>query len=65
MIDIGIDLPNNILAYLTMFKFPSSLQDLKRQLMHSKKQILVEFLCNHLVQYHNEVKAESTDKGIV
>lgn len=63
MIDIGIKLPDDILAYLTMFKFPANLQDLKRQLMHSDKQILVKFVCNHLIQYHNKIKAKNTEKA--
>lgn len=45
-----------------MFKFPANLQDLKWQLMHSEKQISVEFLCNHLIQYHNKVTEELTKR---
>lgn len=64
MNDIGIDLPQDILAYLILFKFPVTLHDLKRQLMHSNKTIGVDFVCNHLIQYNNKVKAESSDKII-
>lgn len=60
MINIGIELPNDILAYLTMFKFLANLQDLKPQLMHSDRQISVIFVCNHLIEFHNKVKAEQT-----
>ncbi|KNZ51535.1 hypothetical protein VP01_3911g1 [Puccinia sorghi] len=43
MIDVGIDLPQDLLAYLVLFKFPASLQLLKRQIMHSDKDLKVEF----------------------
>ncbi|KNZ54014.1 hypothetical protein VP01_3075g2 [Puccinia sorghi] len=58
MVDVGIELPTNILAYLVLFKFPNSLQNLKRQIMHSDKELTVEFVCNHLVQFNNESRAE-------
>ncbi|KNZ56080.1 hypothetical protein VP01_24g6 [Puccinia sorghi] len=60
LVNVGIDLPQDILAYLVLFKFPNSLQNLKRQIMHSDKELDVEFVCNHLVQFNNESKAEST-----
>ncbi|KNZ46945.1 hypothetical protein VP01_680g6 [Puccinia sorghi] len=63
MIDVGIDLPQDILAYLVLFKFPSSLQLLKRQIMHSDKDLKVEFVCNHLTQFNNESKAETREAG--
>ncbi|KNZ54967.1 hypothetical protein VP01_2804g1 [Puccinia sorghi] len=63
MIDVGIDLPQDILAYLVLFKFPASLQLLKRQIMHSDKDLKVEFVCNHLTQFNNEAKAKTRDKG--
>jgi hypothetical protein len=58
LVDVGIDLPQDILAYLLLFKFPDSLQSLKQQIMHSDKDLLVEFVCNHLNQFNNENKAE-------
>ncbi|KNZ53473.1 hypothetical protein VP01_322g3 [Puccinia sorghi] len=61
MIDVGIDLPQDILAYLVLFKFPASLQLLKRQIMHSDKDLKVEFVCNHLTQFNNESKAETRE----
>ncbi|KNZ63110.1 hypothetical protein VP01_11879g1, partial [Puccinia sorghi] len=63
MINVGIDLPQDILAYLVLFKFPSSLQPLKRQIMHSDKDLKVEFVCNHLTQFNNESKAETREPG--
>ncbi|KNZ56673.1 hypothetical protein VP01_2349g4 [Puccinia sorghi] len=60
LVDVGIELPQDILAYLVLFKFPPSLQNLKRQIMHSDKKLDVEFVCNHLVQFNNEAKAESS-----
>ncbi|POW04228.1 hypothetical protein PSTT_10533 [Puccinia striiformis] len=58
LVDVGIDLPQDILAYLILFKLPDSLQLLKRQIMHSDKSLTVQFVCNHLTQYSNENKAE-------
>ncbi|KNZ60939.1 hypothetical protein VP01_147g11 [Puccinia sorghi] len=43
LVDVGIELPQDILAYLVLFKFPNSLQSLKRQIMHSDKDLNVEF----------------------
>jgi hypothetical protein len=61
LVDVGIDLPQDILAYLILFKFPDSLQLLKHQIMHSDKELTVEFVCNHLTQFNNENKAEVKD----
>ncbi|KNZ59062.1 hypothetical protein VP01_1807g4 [Puccinia sorghi] len=58
LVDVGIELPKDILAYLVLFKFPASLQNLKRQIMHSDKDLTVDFVCNHLTQYNNEARAE-------
>ncbi|KNZ43830.1 hypothetical protein VP01_982g8 [Puccinia sorghi] len=66
LVDVGIELPKDILAYLVLFKFPNSLQSLKRQIMHSDKDLSVEFVCNHLTQFNNEARAEmkeSTSKA--
>ncbi|KNZ54487.1 hypothetical protein VP01_2933g1 [Puccinia sorghi] len=60
LVDVGIDLPQDILAYLVLFKFPNSLQTLKHQIMHSDKDLDVQFVCNHLIQFDNENKVEST-----
>ncbi|KNZ48274.1 hypothetical protein VP01_5782g2 [Puccinia sorghi] len=43
MVHVGIDLPQDILAYLVLFKFPPSMQILKRQIMHLDKELNVEF----------------------
>ncbi|KNZ49426.1 hypothetical protein VP01_5016g2, partial [Puccinia sorghi] len=61
MVDVGINLPQDILAYLVLFKFLTSLHLLKRQIMHSDKDLKVEFFCNHLTQFNNESKAEARD----
>lgn len=37
LVDVGIEMPQDILAYLVLFKLPNSLQTLKRQIMHSDK----------------------------
>ncbi|KNZ46501.1 hypothetical protein VP01_720g8 [Puccinia sorghi] len=64
MVDVGIKLPEDILAYLVLFKFPNSLQNLKRQIMHSDKDLDVKFVCNHLIQFNNESRAESKEKDV-
>jgi hypothetical protein len=61
LMDIGIDLPKEVLAYLILFKFPDTLQILKHQIMHSDKDVSVEFVCNYLIQFSNEIKAKIKD----
>ncbi|KNZ44822.1 hypothetical protein VP01_878g3 [Puccinia sorghi] len=61
LVDVGIDLPQDILAYLVLFKFPTSMQNLKRQIMHSDKELNVKFVCDHLIQFHNEAQAENKE----
>ncbi|KNZ44867.1 hypothetical protein VP01_8743g1 [Puccinia sorghi] len=63
MIDVGIDLPQDILAYLVLFKFPSSLHLLKRQIMHSDKDLKVKFVFNHSTQFNNKSRAETRETG--
>ncbi|KNZ44713.1 hypothetical protein VP01_88g5 [Puccinia sorghi] len=43
LVDVGIDLPQDILAYLMLFKFPATLHSLKRKVMHSDKDLTVQF----------------------
>ncbi|KNZ54267.1 hypothetical protein VP01_2994g3 [Puccinia sorghi] len=61
LIDVGIDLPKDVLAYLILFKFPPTLNTLKRQLMHTDKNLTAEFVCDHLTQFNNETRAESKE----
>ncbi|KNZ45955.1 hypothetical protein VP01_767g6 [Puccinia sorghi] len=63
LVDVGIELPQDILAYLVLFKFPDNLQSLKRQIMHSDRDLNVEFVCNHLIQFNNESRAESKESN--
>ncbi|POV99253.1 hypothetical protein PSHT_13735 [Puccinia striiformis] len=63
LVDVGIDLPQDILAYLILFKLPESLQLLKRQIMHSDKTLNVQFVCNHLTQFNNENRAETKESS--
>lgn len=58
MADVGIDLPNNILVHLILFKFPPTLESLRQQIMQGKKLITVEVVFNHLTQYNNKRKAQ-------
>ncbi|KNZ47798.1 hypothetical protein VP01_6130g1, partial [Puccinia sorghi] len=60
LVDVGIDLLQDILAYLVLFKFPNLLQTLKHHIMHLDKELDVQFVCNHLIQFNNEAKVEST-----
>ncbi|KNZ54549.1 hypothetical protein VP01_2917g2 [Puccinia sorghi] len=60
---VGIDLPEYILVYLVLLKFPASLQLLKCQIMHSDKDLKVKFVCNHLTQFNNDAKAETRESG--
>lgn len=53
IIDLGMDLPNNILSYLILFKFPSCLQSLPQKIMHSNKDVTVNLVLNHLTQLDN------------
>ncbi|KNZ54761.1 hypothetical protein VP01_2861g4 [Puccinia sorghi] len=64
MIDVVIDLPKDILAYLVLFKFPALLQLLKRKIMHSEKDLKVKFVCNHLTQFNDEAKAETREAAL-
>lgn len=61
LVDIGIELPEDILACLILFKFPPEMQNLNQQIMHSDKHD-VTFFCNHLIQHANENKAETREK---
>jgi hypothetical protein len=61
MVDVGINLPQDVLGYLILFKFPSTLNNLKQQIMHSNKTLTFEFVCNHLVQFNNESRAEAKE----
>ncbi|KNZ49313.1 hypothetical protein VP01_5096g2 [Puccinia sorghi] len=63
LVDVGVELPQDILTYLVLFKFPTSLQTLKHQIMHSKKDLNVEFVCNHLIQFNNKFKAEPAESS--
>ena len=61
LLNVGINLPQDILAYLVLFKFPILLHTLKLQIMHSNKELNVRFVCNHLIQFKNESKAETKE----
>jgi hypothetical protein len=62
MVDVGIDLPQDVLAYLILFEFLSTLNNLKRQIMHFDKTMTSEFVCSHLVQF-NESRAEAKESA--
>lgn len=57
--NLGMDLPNDTLAYLILFEFPLGLQALKKQIMHLYRDISVEHVLKHLTQHHNKHLAES------
>lgn len=58
MTEVGIELPSNIIAYLVLFKFPSSMQHMKSQIMHSTTEMKVDVVLNHLIQHKNKSIAE-------
>lgn len=58
MADVGIDLPDDIVAYLLLFKFPPQLHLLRQQIMHSDKEITVDLVLNHLTQLNNKKKSK-------
>lgn len=60
MSEVGILLPNDILAYHLLFKFPNSIRDFKHQIMHTDKELTVEFVFNHLNQINNKSWAQSS-----
>ncbi|KNZ48491.1 hypothetical protein VP01_562g3 [Puccinia sorghi] len=61
LVDVGIDLPQDILAYLVLFKFLTSMHNLKQQIMHSDKELSVKFVCDHLIQFNNEAQAKTKE----
>lgn len=66
LLEVGIELPSDILAYLVLFKFPPSLKSMQSQIMHGVGTITVEYVLNHLTQHKNEIKAtkeEATSKS--
>lgn len=60
MAEVGIKLLDDIVAYLLLFKFPSSMDDFKRKIMHSDKELLVDYILNHLTQLNNESLVQSS-----
>ena len=64
MLDVGIELPSDILAYLVLFKFPNSLHSLCQQIMHSDKEITVDLVLNHLTQLENDSKSKLTKNPV-
>lgn len=63
LLDVGIELPQGILAYLILFKFPTELDYLKKQIMHSDKSLTSDFVLDHLTQCLNETAAENKDSS--
>lgn len=61
MVDVGIDLPNDILSYLILFKFPPSLHSLHQQIMHSNKIVTMDLVLNHPTQLENKTKVKSKE----
>lgn len=58
MTKFGIELPSDIIAYLVLFKFPSLMQHMKSQIMHSTTDMKVDVVLNHLIQHKNKSIAE-------
>lgn len=64
MVDMRIDLPEDILAYHLLFKFPSLLHSLRQKIMHLDKNVTVNLVLNHLTQLENETQAKSKEVQI-
>lgn len=58
MTKVGIELPLDIVAYLVLFKFPASMQNMKSQIMHATTEMKIDLVLNHLIQHKNEVIAQ-------
>lgn len=58
MTKVGIELPSDIVAYLVLFKFPASMQNMKSQIMHATTEMKINLVLNHLIQHKNEVIAQ-------
>ncbi|KNZ50089.1 hypothetical protein VP01_4600g1 [Puccinia sorghi] len=63
LVDVGIDLPQDILAYLILFKLPEKLQLLKRQIMHSDKGLTVQFVTSNQAALVSTRSQRSNHKG--
>lgn len=62
---MGIELPTDIIAYLVLFKFPPSMQNMKTQIMHSTANMKIETVLDHLTQHKNEISGqESQNKPV-
>lgn len=57
LMEVGIELPTDILAYLVLFKFPPSLKSIQSQIMHGVHSITANYVLNHLIQHKNETWA--------
>lgn len=57
--EVGIELPSDIVAYLVLFKFPSNMQAMKSQIMHSTSNMKIDTVLNHLIQHKNKAMAQS------
>jgi len=52
--EVGIDLPNDIIAYLILHKLPLSMNNISQQITHSDKTINLELVLDHLRLYSND-----------
>lgn len=57
LMEVGIELPTDILAYLVLFKFPPSLKSIQSQIMHGVHSITANYVLNHLIKHKNETWA--------
>lgn len=56
--EVGIELPSEIIAYLVLFKFPTTMQSMKSQIMHTTTKMKMDVVLNHLIQHKNKVIAQ-------
>jgi hypothetical protein len=65
MEDVGIEMPDGILTYDLIHRLPSSLDNIKQKITHSKdgEDIKPEVLIDHLEIHLNELKVSNGSKS--
>ncbi|KAA1076147.1 hypothetical protein PGT21_050248 [Puccinia graminis f. sp. tritici] len=54
LFEIGIDLPQDLVAYILLKKLPSSLTNVSQQITHSDKALTSDLVLDHLRTYSND-----------
>ncbi|KAA1074358.1 hypothetical protein PGT21_002538 [Puccinia graminis f. sp. tritici] len=59
LFEIGIDIPQDLVAYIILKKLPASLTNLSQQITHSGKPLTSTLVLNHLKLYNDDQSATS------